>query len=1292
MVKKTLLSLGLAAIAFTAQAQTPIFHEGFDADQTKAATELGWYEFINSQEGDTRVIVSEGQAAGAGCLQIFNSETSLCENQGWQRAIKFRNLPLESGKIYQINFKFKGSNRYNKNGETVDPADEANNPRCEMRVGLMQGYENTDISILDQNGADQTKSQSYFNPEAYESYSYNFYFADKANQDAQYKAQGKDEAYINNYFATLNIINPGTFYIDEVELVALPGAVDQITYGGDVIRVKYMFNTNIAALAGADALGRVILDRSCASVKVGGETTPVEAVELHKDGYLYIFLEEQYIESETSVEVSFTNPDDVINFSGTAGDAKVFAFEAVTANGYDEEVANVSSFAYEEAALVSSNPANNSFCLDETISEFTFTFDHNIFTGENEFANAPKAVLSTGEALSIKEGQDEVSKSITFVRTSTAPLSKGAYTLTVSEITTEKGTTCTEDIVLSFETGKIQMAQTIYTDVFTTLLTGANNGQPDGWTILVGGSNWNGGDPKENNGSACRNINLTKDGVEYTAFYLCDRDGYTYMKYGDQEGYTLTLPVGNIAFSVLAVGHENAGRRVDYQIEDLDGNVIASCSEMTDVLAENNFSKMSEVTVRFKNDKEQNVIVKIHEPEGGYTACRIMGLKCQTYVETEGDKFEPEVILEGKFTDANMPAEGSGWLFYENNNQLTPGSGRSGTSGMLSNNFHSKMGIAAFFRECGANESAAMRIEYANGNGIEGGIEIPEGNYEVTYYAGTWNDDGGNAAGTSKVFMQLIDAETGAIAFNSEHVNIANFKNGGNCNGQADKVTATFNCKGGKYYLKAWGTSNTVWGALSIVKPGSQAVKYYAALAEAVAEAEAEAELSADEKYNGTTKTALLAEIAKGKDPSDMHTVEEFTAAIEKLGELKDAMAARRTNFNSFEGNRNTIATALTNAEGTKYENLEVYPKAVECYNTYKEVNPTDLDDATLASAVADMGNMGQLINNMTNTCVGLLTKQAVSLASMIVDLDSKESGNSYVIAVGEAISDDQELVANLKKVYTAKLYRKIADGENPFEEYDEEMEVTSPVTINASAMVQNAEFYSTTIVPAGEVTATSAVTDYPGWTIDLIKGTIRPVWNTGWGQAAPTPVKPIENCAVRTGWGDAEYDVKQVITLPVATYNVSLLIGKDGAQSTDSYVYVGEGDAQLTSVYTGETRDESVPQSFEGVAPVINGNFGEITLGAHINIAGSFANVDNAVLEMVGPAAGFAYADAAKALEEEVATTIKSVATPEGEPVMVQYYNVGGAQVAKPAPGSVVIKAAVYKNGAMVISKFIAK
>lgn len=1288
-------------MAITANAQIPVFHEGFDAEQTKANTEIGWYEFINTQAGDERIVPADEAYQGAGCLMFVNSQDTY-PGSAWQRAVKFRNLPLEGGKIYQIKFAFKGTNRHNAAGEDFQDSD----PRCEMAVGLMQGWENSDISILDQNGNGQTKTVSYFNPTEYQEYSYTFYFADKAKQDEKYLAEGKDPQYINDYFATFNIYNPGVFRLDEVTLAELPGAVDEIVYGGDVIRVKYMFDTNIAALANADPLGRVILDPSCATVTVGGEATPVEFVELHKDGYLYIFLEEQYFEGEAEgdIVVTFTNPEDVIDFSGAGGNAKVFAFTAEKAAKYVEAVADVSSFAYEEAQLLITEPENNSFCLEETISEFTFTYDHNVYTCETDDYNAPKAVLSTGEELAIKAGQPDLSKSITFVRTGTEPLSKGMYKITVSGITTEKGTECTTDQILNFETGKIKMAQTVYSDPVITLLTGANGGQPEGWSIMVGGENWNGGEPKADNGSACRNLNVSANGVEYTAFYLCDREGYTYMKTNE----AFTIPAGNVEFSLIALSHDDAGHTAEFRLEDLDGNEVATASGACAIVANNNFTSIEAsdyIVAKFNNPAEKQVILKVRAPQGGFTAIRVLGYRVRTYTETPGEKFDPEVILESKFTGGNMPAAGTGWVCFNANTPLEPGSGRNGTSGMLERNFHAKMPSAAFFRECGANEDAGHRIEYGNGNGIEGGFEIPEGSYEITYYAGTWNDDGGNAAGNSKVFMQIIDMESGAIVFNSEHVNKANFKNGADCNGQADKIVEPFNCPGGKYMIKAWGTTNTVWGALSIVKPGSTAAKYYSMMQDAVEEAKAELEKCEEAKYDGTAKTALIEAIKLYSDPSFMHTTREFDAAIAELKAKQDAMAARRTTMADYDKVIADAAALLQKIEEgeAKYKNLDTYQPLVDLYNIYKDIPANTLENDELLAKTAAMTDSYTKLNHMVTEGVGVLTEQIVAEAALLVKLDPAMEADEVVLAAGNALTDDQAIANALKLKITKAMYDKLAAGEDIFSEYDAEYEISKDAPIDITCFIQNPKPYCLGFEH------NTKISSYPGWHADDENYNFRPdyAWGGTW-QGNTTPNHYVnKNTQIGIGWTDSGVTVWNNVTgLPVGEYILAInTMDRSGVsgdapyevtepEKQQSYIYYQIGDAEkvqtpflVTSIGQYYSFTEDVMEKFE----LVGEKTVDMTIGAYIHATQSFAAIQNVKLTMIGKKADFDYAAAAAKIAEDIKNDVKN-ATVEtvGEPVKVEFYGLDGKKVAKPA--GITIKVATYKNGAMKVSKFMAK
>lgn len=112
MKKNFLLSLGMFFSASLAMnAQNVIFSEDFSEPQTKPETEVGWYEFINTLEDDEREVKD-------GVLHFYNSLAA--EGSTWQRAVKFRNLPLKENTSYRVSMTLRGDNSYSMDGTTTD--------------------------------------------------------------------------------------------------------------------------------------------------------------------------------------------------------------------------------------------------------------------------------------------------------------------------------------------------------------------------------------------------------------------------------------------------------------------------------------------------------------------------------------------------------------------------------------------------------------------------------------------------------------------------------------------------------------------------------------------------------------------------------------------------------------------------------------------------------------------------------------------------------------------------------------------------------------------------------------------------------------------------------------------------------------------------------------------------------------------------------------------------------------------------------------------------------------------
>lgn len=1270
---KNLLSLSvMLSCGLVTQAQQ-VFQEPFDAEQTKAASDVAFYEFINQEEGDDWKI-SDGGFKGK-ALFLNNDAGTPNDNATWRRAVKFRNLPLQEGKSYRLTYYLKGS---------VSSA--------KARVSLMQGVENADIPVGSQ--ADITNIGSEFTK-----YSHVYYFKSKAEQDAEYDKQcASKEAYNaankDKYFASFNIYNPGEFFLDEVTLeeAAIAGA----SYNDDVICVDLGHPTNAASLASQRASGNYLLDNSTATVTVNGKAVDILTVELRKDGKLYIFLVDPVKNGE--VKVTFKNPDGLIKCND--GFELTEFTETAELNSEFNKDGEIYSDIYTEPALESVTPLDGSFALEsKDLKTITLTFDKKVFAkGES----VPKATLSTGAELTLKT-TEETSNTLTFEYNG-PELAKGTYSIKVENIVSDQSTPA-NDIVLTYEIGKINLAKTEYTEIVDKTVADCENVVPLGWKL------YNGAEDIRENGteysSGPRGFNFTGSTVPAAMYF---RSGLGNSEIGSAEiTEPVTIPAGEVEFRAYYAAWKNPGFKLKITLTDEAGNEVIA--KEVEALANANGTrtlKFDEYIYRFKsNGGKYNY--KIETVDAGVDHEALCGgFKVFTYKESAGDKVESEVVLTETFASCggNMPAEGSGWIVYENNNPLAAGSGRSGTSGIL-NLGTGGMAAAFFARECGANENGNMRITYGE---QEGGpkLELKAGTYEISYKTATWNDEGGNANGTSKVFLQIIDAATGEPVLTKEHVNstAANYKNGANNNPnvEADKVSFSFTTDGGTYILKAWGTQNTLWGDVKIEKPGSKAAKYYQNLAEAVELAKQEAALAVDEKYNGKTKDALNGAIAKYDvaDPK-MHTDKEFDAAVKELEALVKQSKGRRANIDKYPTSLESLQKAVEEAKESKYASIPEVADAEKYYNENKDVDYVKFDDAALAKAVETLDNKANLTSNMVKTCLPLVTKQITDLAAAIVALDEASANDEAILAAGNVTTDDQSLVAKLKYIYTSKLYKKIATG-NPFKERDADTGDEVDVTIPASFLIQNANFYSTGTVNNGDVAAKE--TDFPGWTIEKTTGNFSAVWGTAqWCGEPASATKPVVDAAVKSPWGTSEYDAKQLIEdIPVAKYNVSIIVGEDGGGETraESYAYLGEGDAQIKNVYEGEepdaegkvsySRDTQRAREFNDIVTKADGNggnFGSILLGAHVSVNGGFGRIDNATLTITGKADNFDYAKAAAAIDQLLATSIESVeAAPAGEPTSVKYYTVDGKQTLNPQ--GITIKVESWANGYMKVSKVV--
>ena len=1291
---KNLLSLGaMLSCGLVAQAQVQVFHESFEAAQNKQPTDVGYYEEINKEEGDQWSIVPDG--AVGNCFNFFNSIDVLNPDNSWRRAVKFRNLPLVAGKSYRLSFRFKGSNTYS-NGET--------DVKARMKVGLMQGVENADISVLGAGDKDQYRFVSYFNPNEYEKYNLMYYFADKANQDAKYDkscsgTEEYNEANKDKYFATFNVFNPGDYYLDEVELVE--ANIAGIIYNGEVIRVDLGYATNAKTLAGTK--GYYVLPNDCVHVKVGGSEVEVESVEARSDGYLYIFLANEVEEGE--VEVQYENPAEgglqYAEGEAIQGGVLTFTEKAEYDEKFNEE-GNISSWLYGEAQCVATTPLDGSFGL-EGISEVTFTFDKEVCSGKNNEVNhGPVATLSDGTVLKLKEGTPEFTKTLTFV-SENGNFTKGSYAVTLSDVVTSEGTK-SQNAMLTFEVGKVQVSETILTLIeggdYKTQLE-ADGGIPTDWTLTL---QKEGEDPQEHTGgSGARGFLYTNSNVQ-SAFYLRDWDGKAVAT------RKFNLPAGEVEIRTFTAGWGTTG---SFKFSILDANGEEVKSEVVSVstqLEKNKQGDFQKNGIRVNTAGGEYTFTA--ELAGGSNELLFGGFELYNVTVTEGDKDQSEVIAKGDFSSAGndkAPAHGTGWKIYrDNGNMRDPGAncnwgGDDWTGGggpRVKTMGNKGMNGAAIYL---ANNAYATYGEYLyqtdHGGPLDGNLEektldLKNAKYQVTYHIIAWKNTGSLCSIQLDVYNQE-DGITGTPVYTRKDEVMEDCGSAGNASVDAKKIQFLWNApKAGKYILKFTAGGECCVGNVTVETTSSLAVTYATLMNKNLEPAKEELETAkSNDKYAGSTRDALESMVAAYTNP-DFHTVAEYTDAFEKLDAMVKKSAKRRGNIDKYPTCLESIIQGLNDAKGTKFEALEQYPVVEQAYNDYKDVDYVALDDDALQAAVDLMGNKGALISNMVKNCVPLITKQITDLSAAIVSLDPEMNNHPVVLACGNVISDDQALVKQLKTLYAAKLYKKIAGGYE-FKVFDEDMAEYVDETIDASFLIQNANFYNTTVIPAGKGNAPSTTEDFPGWNVALESGSIQSLWDTSWGQKGATETEPYYDCAVCSPWGTGKYTVEQLVNnIPVANYTASIVVASDKVGDDnlpECYAVVGGEQKIFTVDEKGNySRDNKTPIEFENVVPTIDGNFGSISIGAKMSNA-CFGKVDNATLKIVGKASGFDYVAAAKVLGEEVAAGIKNAeVAPEGDPVSVVFYDLNGRQIS--APNGVAIKVEKWANGYTKISKVVEK
>lgn len=661
------MMLGLAGLSMTAQAQVVAslgFEEGDHMYHNPDSSQFASFyaDHINLYSGDTWTEKSTEAHSGSYALEAVNS--TAYKGNTWDRGIKLRGLEIEPQTSYRVSFWVKADRSYKLDSEPDTEYETS------IKSSLSIGIENLEAPFMSQSGTQyyynwtsgmtgdwrRLSYVSYYSgPEVQNKFFDNFNNNIKeivvndpnnpSKNDTIYWGQEYSQ-FPDEFFVTINMYNPGTYYLDDIQVEK--ANIAGCYYYYDFIKIDFGYPTNIAELAAAsqNPMGALSLPVSCVKVMKGDQELEVSAVEGKSDGGLYIFMvdESALEEGSEDVRVSFTPPADCPIIYTTDQRPSMDVTSQMTVLPFQDEKIYIDESldalpsSWDAPNYLSSVPETGSFELESaTLTQIVVNYDRAI-----DLSMASATLSSNGISTDLTPGM-YVSEDGCSVIVPVENLADGEYQLTLNNVSNAlSGMTTLEDQVIKFSVGEDtdqSVSENIYTPDFSTVQSGTF---PKGWVsndegevheygINDDGSiynyNYGGKNPLGYQGGPRMYEGFSGDFTK--AIYWRSVAGNGFLSYGEQvKDYmkedgsfdeTMDPEIGlylepkkhEISFRMAAWKGEPV---FNFTLEDLKGNIIARFDKITAV------PNMNGVTGKVSGSLELSTEFTV--PEAGYYLLR----------------------------------------------------------------------------------------------------------------------------------------------------------------------------------------------------------------------------------------------------------------------------------------------------------------------------------------------------------------------------------------------------------------------------------------------------------------------------------------------------------------------------------------------------------------------------------------------------------------------------------------------------------------------------------------------
>ena len=267
------------------------------------------------------------------------------------------------------------------------------------------------------------------------------------------------------------------YYFDNVS-IETGQLINDVQHYEEGIQVLFTAYTNIPDLIVENANGKRRLEiqpeNSPVKVTVDGAEMPIKTVEFDREGQLYIFPEDDFVEKTSlddskKVVVTFTNSEDAkYRILYTNGDNAGKPVENFELESTYNDTFDFLPFAWGKPELESSDPEEGSFNLPASTNTFKVTFDKSV---QCKYIEAKLDGLKLNVEYAEEEGAE-----ITLKYTGSDALADGAHTITITKVysTTDaqryEASTCTinfsvgaakmhEDLVYSLDKAKNTLSE-----------------------------------------------------------------------------------------------------------------------------------------------------------------------------------------------------------------------------------------------------------------------------------------------------------------------------------------------------------------------------------------------------------------------------------------------------------------------------------------------------------------------------------------------------------------------------------------------------------------------------------------------------------------------------------------------------------------------------------------------------------------------------------------------------------------------------------------------------------------